>query len=416
MEVSSTDTKKKENYLPWVMKHKPNKLDDILISSETINKIITFIENFKENKKSKKKGLILFGPTGCGKTTLVHAIANTTNSEIVEVNSSDTRNKDSIKSIIGNSSKQMSLFNSGKIILIDEIDAISGRYDRGGVPELVSVINESAFPVIMTSNNPWDSKLSKLRGVSQIIEIKEISSSEITKLLTYIAQKESLKFDDGSLDFISRMAKGDIRSAVNDLQSSVEEGNQILRENLSKENIRDVTSKLPDALTITFKSKDFKLLKEAFSNFEGNFDDVFLWMDYNLPKEYEDPNALAEAYEYLSMADVYNGRIRKWQYWRYLVYINLFLSCGVGLSKEEANKKFVKYQQSSRILKIWMSNRKNAKRDAISEKIAKKIHWSKTETIKNIAFYKAMSQNKDFLNNLAKEVGLEKDECEWLGR
>ncbi len=416
MEVSSTDTKRKENYLPWVMKHKPNKLDDILISSETITKVLNFLENFKKSSKLKKKGLIIFGPTGCGKTTLVHSIAHTTNSEIVEVNSSDTRNKDSIKSIIGNSSKQMSLFNSSKIILIDEVDAISGRYDRGGVSELVNAIKESSFPVIMTSNNPWDSKLSKLRAVSQIIEIKEIMSSNMAELLNKIASKENLNFDKESLDFISRMAKGDIRSAINDLQSSIENDNQIFRENLSNENLRDITSTIPDALTVTFKSRDFKLLKEAFANFEGNFDDVFLWMDYNLPREYEDPDSLAEAYDYLSMADVYNGRIRKWQYWRYIVYINLFLSCGIGLSKQEANKKFIKYQQSSRILKIWMASRKNAKRNSVAEKIANKIHWSKSETIKNIEFYKVMSKNKEFLNKFSKEIGLEKEEIEWLSK
>lgn len=402
-----------EDNLPWSLKYQPKSIGDVLVSPDIVGKVMDYIDGYKT---SKKKSLILFGRSGTGKTTLAHTIANEKNLEIIEVNASDTRNKDSIKSLIGNASKQMSLFGSGKIILIDEIDGISGRHDRGGILELIAAIKESSFPIIITAENPWDSKFSKLRSISHIVEMKEVSSQKIAELLNKIIENESIISSKESLDFLSRCAKGDIRSAINDLQSSVETNNEIVRENLSAENLRDITSTIPDALKTIFKSDDFKLLKEVFSNFDGDFNDVFLWIDYNLPLEYENTNSLAEAYENISIADVYNGRIRTWQYWRYLVYVNLFLSCGVGLSKEEANKKFIKYQQSSRILKIWMANRKNAKRDSIAEKISKKIHWSKKKTIKNFKFYQIMAQNKNFLKSFSKEIGLEKDEIDWLAK
>ena len=408
IKISSNE---KHEFLPWTVKYMPKSMEDIIISLDDIQKVSDFLNNFKT---SKKKSLILYGKTGTGKTTLIHTIAQTNNFEILEINTSDKRNKDSIKTIVNTASQQMSLFGKGKIILIDEIDGISGKYDRGGVAELASAIKDSKFPIIMTAENPWDSKFSKLRSLSNIIELKEIPTKKISELLSKIAKSENLNFQEDSINFISLSSNGDMRSAINDLQSSIENNSVIEMKKLSNENFRDITNTVPETLRTVFKSTDFSVLRNVFSNFEGDFNDLFLWIDYNLPNEYEDIPSLNEAYENLSIADLYNGRIKRWQYWRYLAYINLFLGCGVGLSKVEASKKFVKYQQSSRILKIWMANRKNAKRDSIAEKIAKKIHWSKKQVIKNFKFYEVMSKNKGFLDSLSDSLKLEKDEKDWL--
>jgi replication factor C large subunit len=394
---------------PWILEHAPTTTSEVLVDPSLIQKVVSYIENFKN---VKKKGLILYGKTGVGKTTLTYAIAEERNMELLEINASDKRNKGTLQELLGNATKQMSLFGTSKIILVDEIDGLSGVHDRGGASELATIIKESAFPIIMTAEDPWSSKFSKLRSQSSLLEVKQQSPDMIKTVLQKIADKEGVSAEDEALRFISRMSNGDIRAAINDFQSSIS-GNAVKRENLNDEHQRDITSSIPQALQTVFKSKEFNVLKEAFSNFQGNFDDLFLWVDYNLPKEY-DVEDLAEAYEYLSMADIYNGRIRRWQYWRFLVYINLFMSAGIGMSKEEAAKKFIKYQQSSRILKMWMAKRKYAKRDAIAEKIAKKTHWSTSQVKKNFEFYKTMCKDKEFLKAFSEEIKLEKDEKEWL--
>lgn len=394
---------------PWILAHAPTSTQEVLVDPSVVQKVISYIENFKVQKK---KGLILYGKTGVGKTTLVYAIAEERNMEILEVNASDKRNKGNVHELLGTATKQASLFGTSKIILVDEIDGLSGMHDRGGASELASIIKQSSFPVIMTAEDPWASKFSKLRSQSSLLELKQQTPDKIKSILQTISQKEQINAEDEALSFISRMSNGDIRAAINDLQSSVT-NNTILRDALNDEHQRDVTSSIPQALQTVFKSKEFDVLKEAFAHFEGNFDDLFLWLDYNLPKEYEN-DALAEAYDYLSMADIYKGRIRRWQYWRFLVYINLFMSCGIGMSKKEVAKKFVAYKQSSRILKIWMSKRKYAKRSAIAEKIAKKVHWSTTKVIQNFEFYKTMCKNKEFLKKFSDELRLEKEEKEWL--
>ncbi len=396
--------------LPWSVAYAPKDTKDVVVASNAVEKILSHLDGFKSKKR---KGILLHGPTGSGKSSLVYAIAEERNAEILEFNASDKRNKASMKELLGSSTKQASLFGNSKIILIDEVDSLSGTHDRGGASELASIIKESTFPIIMTAQDPWDSKLSKVRSASTLIEIPKIENGKIKEVLMGISDKESIGYDGDALGFISRISDGDIRAAINDMQASVVI-DKISKDSITEDNHRDSTSTIPQVIRTILKSEDMKMLKDSLNNFDGNLDDVFMWLDYNIPKEYEDPESLSEAYEYLSMTDIYNSRIRRWQYWRFLAYTSTFMGCGVGKAKKMPNKRFVKYEQNSRILKIWMSKRKYAKRESIAEKIAKRTHWSKQEVIKNFGYYRAMSQDKEFLKRFAEEVDLEKDEVSYL--
>jgi len=148
----------------WTEKYRPKEIKQIVGQIEQIDKLKSFLLNFP----SKKKAIILNGPPGIGKTTLVHAISNETNSEIFELNASDLRNKSSMNLKLKPVLEQKPLFEKNKIILVDEVDGISGT-DRGGVSELISLIENSKYPIICTSNDVWIQKLSPLRKKCEII-------------------------------------------------------------------------------------------------------------------------------------------------------------------------------------------------------------------------------------------------------
>ena len=91
-----------------------------------------------------------------------------------------------------------------------------------------------------------------------------------------------------------------------------------------------------------------------------NLDEIILWIEENIPHEYKGIS-LARAYERLSKADIFRGRIYRQQYWRFMVYENILLSYGISASKNlEApiNSNFVRYKKPTRILKIWLHNQK----------------------------------------------------------
>jgi len=130
-----------------------------------------------------------------------------------------------------------------------------------------------------------------------------------------------------------------------------------------------------------------------------------------LPHEYNKPAALARAYEYLSRADVFQGRIRKRQHWRFLAYIYNLITAGISSAKDEKNTSFFQYKPTMRLLRIWQSNMKNSKKKSIAEKLAKATHVSTKVAREQIPYLKKYCNPQ-----LAEELELSDDEVSWLGR
>lgn len=375
----------------------PKKLNEII--GQDTKKIVNWLEN------SKKKSLLIHGPAGVGKTATAYALAKEKDLEIIELNASDLRNKERIKNIIGEASQQQSLFFKKKLILIDEVDGISGRADYGGLAELNRIIDESKHKIIMTANDVSDSKFSTLRKKSELLEFKPVDYLEIFNLLKKICEKEKIEFDEKNLKNIARKNNGDVRASLLDFKTSIVDG-KINEHEGDREYLRDIN----EVLKLVFKSKDVDVLLKAFSNTNEDLDEILLWLDENLDKEYSG-NDLAKAYEMLSKADVYKGRILKRQYYRFLVYQSILMSAGVGLSKNEKKNGYVNYERPSRILKIWIAKNRNAKRKSIAEKLARRIHVSTYKA------YKDLDNYIKFLNNekVASELELDDDEIKYIG-
>src|SRR3989344_7236379 len=113
-------------------------------------------------KKQQHKSALLLGPIGCGKTSSVYALAKELGYDVVELNSSDLRNAENITKFLSSALGQQSLFFTPKLVLIDEVDNLSGVADRGCIPALVKAIEKSSFPVILTANDIEESKFKAL--------------------------------------------------------------------------------------------------------------------------------------------------------------------------------------------------------------------------------------------------------------
>ena len=395
----------------FVEKYMPKILKDIKGQDNAVRSLSNFISS------KPKKSAILYGPTGSGKTSSVYALANELDLELVEVNASDFRNAEGMQSIVGSASKQMSLFSKGKIILVDEIDGLSGTADRGGIPELIRIIDESPFPIICTAVDVFESKFSALRKKSLMIEFTKLDADSVSDLLSSICGREKINFVESDLKQLARESGGDMRAAITDLQT-VSLSKKILKEDILALSQRNKQESIPQALVKVFKSTDLKVALGAFENVDDDLNEMRLWIDENLPYEYKNTADLARAYHYVSMADIFNRRIRRWQHWRFLVYINNFLSGGVSVSKDEKYKDFVQYKPTMRILKLWMANQKYAKRKAIAEKIHEKLHTSVKECVKTTVPYLRVifKNNKEKGNEIAHELQLDQEEVEWLTR
>lgn len=341
------------------------------------------------------KSIILHGPTGVGKTSAVYALANELSYEILEINASDFRGKDFINSVIGNAIKQKSLFSRSKIILVDDVDCFYAS-DRGGIQEIVSLIRESAYPIVCTAINAYNSKLSSLRKQSVLIEFKPLSREGIFNYLKEICRLEKIKCNAEDLYEISEKSRGDLRAALNDLQMVSE--HSIIFEREKKYDIFE-------ALKNVFMKGDIN----AFNNTDIDLDESFLFLEENLFRQYTRRNDLYLGFDKLSKADVFNGRIKRWQYWRFLVYRNLLMTLGVfsSKSKEYLPVRYVKY---SRILKLWFAKQKYLKRKSIAEKIAEKTHCSSKRAMQDFYLMKHLIKDE----NIVQELELSDEEIDWV--
>ena len=383
---------------PWSEKYKPRKTSELVVGPSSIAALKECIKN--------KDVAFIHGATGSGKTCSVEAIANDGDYELIEMNASDFRNVEGVNKVIGGSLEQQSLFNKEKIILIDEVDGVAGREDWGGLKEIAKLVSDNNFAVVLVANDIWNKKLATLRKKSKVIDFKRINYLSIVKVLEKICKSEGVEYEKEDLKVIARRVGGDVRAAINDLQVHAIEGKLNI---LGEENEREREESIFNAMRVVLKSKKFENVFGVYDYVKENHEEILLWLDENVPKEY-DGEELLMAYDMLSKADIFKRRIIRWQHWRYLVYIYLFMSLGVAFSKDESKKGFVMYKRSVRPLKIWMNNQKNFKRKTITEKLSKKFHTSKKGFIKEDLPYLKLMCKQGKLPDLK----LNEEEIEWL--
>jgi replication factor C large subunit len=357
---------------PWVKKYEPKNTREIAGQRQAVENMVVFVKSYP---RVRKKAFLLHGPTGTGKTSIVKAIANMLNLELLELNASDYRNADAIKSTLMPAVKQMSLFGQKKLILIDEIDGLSGQQDRGGVSAVIDVIKESNFPIILTANDAYSDKLKTLRTYCDLTELKPLTTSEILGKLKEIALKESVNYEPAALQTLAVSANGDLRAAINDLQMLSGEDKDLKQGEIELWG-REQKETLFTILKLIFKSYDPLILLRTFDYVEDEVEEIMLWLDQNLPAEYSKIEDLAFAYKNMADADIFLSRIKRRQHWRLFVYAKYLALVGVQQAKSEANRKFIIHQRPELLLKFFIRAAKRKKMKGIAEQYAEIMHTS----------------------------------------
>lgn len=408
-----------ERYLPWFLKFKVEKFDDLVITKE-IKKLIDFFENFKPGK-----GILLCGRAGSGKTTTLTLIGEKYGFEIFELNASDARSKKSIVESVGDVIKQRSLFGKSKMVLIDEADGVAGKEDRGGIAELTRFVKESKYPIVFTANDSESDKIKALKKVATFIDFENHSYELMINIAKKIFEQENIKYDLKELEkFVEERSTIDIRGFINDLQAStIASEFKVGEEGLE---IRDYKKKIDLVLDKIYFSYPEDAYQSAI-NTDINLDDLMLYVEENTPLILKG-NSLVMAFNEISKADTFKGRIISLQYWRYLVYINFYLTYGVSSVKENPVK--AKYKRNERILKKWIygnqSNaigpRTKAEKDSDTdlrfiEKLAKSYGRSANRTRKDdIRFFSIIYKNDlEFREAVKKKYEIGEDVEKALG-
>jgi replication factor C large subunit len=397
----------------WSEKHKPQKLDEIIGHSNAIEKLREWAKDWTKGKK--QKAVVLSGGAGIGKTAIAHALANEFDFELLEMNSSDIRNSKAIDKIAGLAAVSRTFSGKTRLILFDEIDGLAGTEDKGGASAVARIVKDPPCPVILTANDIWDIKLRGIVFACERIELKSVNYLSIANLLERIAKKEKVKIDKEILKKIAENCNSDIRSAINDLQQIAEGKEEVSEKDAELLVKRDREESMFDITRVILKTMDFDTARSILNNTTEDPDFILSWIDENLPKEYKNPDDLYGAYERLSRADIFMGRIANRQQWGFLKYATDLMSAGVSLSKSAKYSGFTMYSFPSAIKYLSSSKAERELRKGIASKIAKIAHTSTRTAVQDyLPMYFELIKNSKLAPRIAAQLDLSEEELDFL--
>lgn len=402
--------------IPWIIKYRPKHIDEVVNQDKAKQKLIDWIKSWEQGKP-EKKAVLLHGPAGCGKTSLVEALAKTHGYELFEMNASDSRRKADIEKLAKMASQTTGLRGKKRIILLDEVDGLDPRADVGGLEALLEVIKNTRNPIIMTANNPYKEHLRPLRDISEFIQMDRLRDTHVITVLKKICTIEKLHCEQAALEEIAKRNEGDLRSAINDLEAAAALNRRVTLEAVKNiSTYRDRVYAPWEALRRIFISKYAFQAKDAVTSTDLTPEEIKMWINEHIPTYYEDPVELWRAYEALSRADVYFGKIVKTQNWDLLSYALELMGPGVAFARTSYKTKWVAFKMPERLKLLAETKKSREYREALSEYLSKRLLTSKAIVKNDVIPYLRVIfiHNPKYAAEIAKAYGLPEELISWL--
>jgi len=355
-----------------VEKYKPKRLAEIVGQKIIVQKIIDYLKNWKRGK-----ALLLYGPTGIGKTLIVEVVSKENKFNLTEINTTDKDIVSYIKEVLLPASKESSLFNR-RLILIDEVDSFS---DRGAITEVIKIIKESTSPVILTASNAYEQKLKTLRYYCTLVRVNRIPVNLMERELKRIALREKIKIGENIIIRIATDSDGDIRAAINDLETYSKD---------AEIGFRDRERDIFRTLKIIFQSNNLKEALQAINESDKDIDEIFWWIEQNIPLEFKSKEEVAHALDLLSKVDLFRSKITINQNYRFKKYMKDMIA---GITLVGKNKKFIMYKPPDRFIFLGRTRFSRIKNEEVYKNLGSILHCSRRKVIQQLPYLNTILKN-----------------------
>lgn len=179
---------------------------------------------YRSAHSGKLGNCIFYGPPGTGKTTLAYIIANTTGSVFEKLNAVTSGVSD-IKKIVDEARLRLSLYGKKTYLILDECH----RWSKTQSDSLLYPLEKGDIIFIgTTTENPYSTLTKALLSRCRVFEFKKLSESEILLGLKRSINDKINGFgnyqliaDEAALKYIAKVCNGDLRYALNALESAV---------------------------------------------------------------------------------------------------------------------------------------------------------------------------------------------------
>lgn len=196
---------------------RPKTLDEYLGQGNVISNNSAFLNLLKSNRLFS---LILWGPPGCGKTTLARLIALQTESNFIELSAVSSGVKE-IKDAV-EKAKEALVYAKKTILFIDEIHRYSKTQQDALLPHIE---NGTLFLIGSTTENPSFQVIPALISRVQVLRLNPIDDENLKKIILkgfdYLSKEYSeVNLDEGVIEFIINYSRGDARAALNIVENA----------------------------------------------------------------------------------------------------------------------------------------------------------------------------------------------------
>mmetsp|Transcript_19376 Transcript_19376/g.46663 ORF Transcript_19376/g.46663 Transcript_19376/m.46663 type:complete len:321 (-) Transcript_19376:33-995(-) len=218
--------------LPLVEKYRPTVLDDVVGNQSAVDRLRAI------QKDGNLLHLIISGPPGCGKTTSIGCLARSllgdkAGSAVLELNASDDRGIDVVREKIKSFAKQKVAVpeNRHKIVILDEADAMTAAAQQALRRTMEIFSSTTRFALACNISTKI---IEPIQSRCAIIRFSKLSDKDILSRLRQVVEAEQIPFDDGGLEALVFTADGDMRHALNNLQSTHNGFGRVSREAVFK--------------------------------------------------------------------------------------------------------------------------------------------------------------------------------------